>query len=277
MKIKLLQLNIFQGRYLDNIIDFVKKNDFDILHFQEVTGGGYSEGGIYYVPEKFLKEVKGIRSKLSSNEKYIGIDCFGEIKKRLSYEGFISKNAIMDNDESSYFGNATFYKKNLKPEESRIFTIKKAAQMRSLDEFNPKTVGRSVVLLKYNFPNENIWFVNTHLLWGPTSFDDKPRLKEGKMLIDYLGKLGESFVLSGDFNLSKESEVIEGLSKISVNQAKNLPNTLNPEVHAARSLFPPGLAVDYIFTSPQIKTANFKLVEKPNLSDHLGLSIEIEV
>jgi endonuclease/exonuclease/phosphatase family metal-dependent hydrolase len=47
--------------------------------------------------------------------------------------------------------------------------------------------------------------------------------------------------------------------------------------HAAKQLFPPGLGVDFAFVSKNISVTDFHLVDTPDLSDHLGLSLTIDV
>ena len=55
-------------------------------------------------------------------------------------------------------------------------------------------------------------------------------------------------------------------------------NTLNPRVHYARKkLFPPGLAVDYIYISKHFKQKKFKVLKNLDLSDHFGLESELEL
>ncbi len=277
MKIKLFQLNIFQGMHLPEIVEFVKENNFDILHFQEVSGGTFSQGGSYFVPKKYLKELSGDRLEPEPKIENVGLNCFEVIKKELLLNGILSKNAVIKESKNSYFGNATFYSKNLDVLEKKIFTIEKTVNLNSPAQLNPKTIGRSAVALKFKFSNNSIWFVNTHLLWGPNSLDDSARIKDGEKFIDFLNSLDEPFVLSGDFNLDKSSIVVKKISTMATNLSTDITNTLNPNIHAAKYLFPKGLAVDYIFTSPQIKIDNFQIVDKPNLSDHYGLSIEINI
>lgn len=88
MKVKLLQLNIESGRFLDQIIAYVRKQDFDILHFQEVSGSTFN--------------------------RYHKLDMFEVIKQKLDCDGVLTKTVTHSLDKNSYFGKAIFFKKNFK-------------------------------------------------------------------------------------------------------------------------------------------------------------------
>lgn len=251
MFLSFFHLNILTGRYLDEVITFVKEKSFDILHFQEVA--------------------QGITIDNHS-------DVFEILKKELDYDGELVVSMRLKDEASSYFGNATLYKKTLSLKQKKVVWLKPYEEFErseiKLQEV-VKSAPRAVLATQFDLPNQ-MWFVNTHLAWGPTPYDEPYKIEQGKVLTSFLSSLSEPFLLSGDFNVTKDSEIVKDVDRIADNHAVGLTNTLNPRIHRASGIFPPGLAVDYIYTKGLV-TSDFALVDNPDLSDHFGLSIKIEV
>ena len=255
MSIKLLQLNIYKGLFFNEIVSFIEENNFDILHLQEVSGGSVSKNSI---------------------------DCFDELIRKTSYNGHLVKSLTISDNPKSYFGNATFYKKELLPISNKAIWLKPYSQITRYDNASDdeiKQFPRSAldVVLKIN--SKNIHFINTHLAWGNTPLDEDYKLSQAQILADYVRALPEPFVLSGDFNVTPETILIKMFDSQGANLITKykISNTLNPNIHRAKHLFPEGIAVDYIFTSSSLAIRDFRLVDKPDLSDHFGLIVEIEV
>lgn len=270
MTLKLLQLNIFQGKYIDRIIEFVNQNDFDILNFQEISGGEFSKGGVNTYTD-------GNASRNINNET-IGIDVFEELENNLpNYKGV---SVITDNlvsDKKSYQGNATFYK-NLELLDQETVRLQPYLQYETT-KIDPATLPRAAIILTLKSGDQQFKVVNTHLAWGPNSKDEPYKLNQAKILFDKVKQIQEPFVLSGDFNLDPESQVVKWFGSIAKDLAseQKITNTLNPRIHAIEHLFPEGLAVDYIFVSEQIKVKKFRLIGEVDLSDHFGLLLEFEL
>ncbi len=255
MRVNVLQLNIEAGSQYEKLVKFLKNEDFDIIHLQEVCGGRMSRS----VP-----------------------DIFTSLKNELGVEGELAVSMHAPQDTATYFGNATLYKKELKLIKKEIFWIHPFREIEEIDtsdfEFL-RTLPRTCLSLQFDFSGVKYWFLNTHLAWGPTQEDEPHKIEQGKKLISYVSSLASPFLLSGDFNVWKDSVVVRGLEELSVNHAVNTPikNTLNPRLHRAKHLFPPGLAVDFLFTSREVSTENFSLVDSPDISDHFGLRIDLIV
>lgn len=271
MTLKILQLNIFQGKFLNRIIEYVKEEDFDILHFQEVTGGKMSRGGMYnYSADLKLPQVTG-------NEQVRNIDCVKIISERLNYNSDFIMTHNLQGDTSSYYGNATFFKKSLKRIDCKKILLNEYKEI-DLDFNEWDKIGRGALCTQFEKEGKKFWTINTHLAWGPTPLDTDVKINQSKVLIHYINALSGSIVLTGDFNVTPQTKTARQLTSFGVSQTEknNIKNTLNSRIHPARHLFPPGLAVDYIITSPEIKVHNFKVQKDIDLSDHLGLSLEFE-
>lgn len=247
---KLLDLNIFKGKYLDNVIKFVKKEDFDILTFQEVTAGEVS---------------------------FNNHECFQLLLDSLPLSGELVKTWNYRNDKSSYFGNATFFKKKLKVLERKIIWLKEFQEIEK--DTKSEDVPRCAFSLLIEKDDRRFYIVNSHLAWGPTPFDEEYKLVQARKLFDYLKDLKYPFILSGDFNLTSDSQVVFWMSSLGRNLTveNKITNTLNERNHYARTLFPPGLAIDYIFVDRRIKINKFNVDSSPDLSDHLPLIVEFEI
>jgi len=125
----------------------------------------------------------------------------------------------------------------------------------------------------------NCGTINTHWAWGPTPKDEPYKLEQAKSLIEFVTTIKDPFVLTGDFNVTSDSKIIQDLNQLGINHTvrNELTNTLNPHLHRAVDIFPKGLAVDYIYTSFTLGTEGFTLIDTPDLSDHYGLKITIEI
>lgn len=252
MIIKFLHLNIQAGRFIDRVADFIKENGIDIINLQEVEGKNLSE---------------------------FNVDCFEYLKNNLpNYNGEMNLNWNLTSDKTAYSANATFFKNSFKLLEKSIEWLK---EYREIDD--AKTRGfendpTSCMSLKLTKNDKKIKILNTHLAWSINANDDPNKLAQGKKLIEYVSKINEPFILSGDFNVDKNSQTVKSINKL----ARNLPvennviNTLNLRTHWAKDRIPaPGLGVDFIYTEKSLTVDSFRVIDDIDLSDHLGLFAEI--
>ena len=255
MTLKFFHLNIQGGIRLEDVASYIKQNNFDIIQLQEVASGVLSK---------------------------TGQDNFSYLQQSLpEYDSLMSKTMqVGENDTPSYFGNATFYKKAFTLQEKEIVWLKPYEEYTVSPERDVESIKnqpRNAVALKLAIKDTSLWTVNTHMAWGPTPLDEPYKIAQGAILESFLKNLTDPFILSGDFNVTPDSQIVKAIDNLAINHTKQagLTNTLNPVIHRVKKLFPVGLAVDYIYTSKELRTQNFRLVVKPDLSDHLGLSIEV--
>ncbi len=272
MTLKLLQLNIFQGKFFENIIDFVRKNDIDILHFQEVTSGRMSKGGAYNYPKSISER------ESNPNNQFLGLNCFEEIKNQLSLNGEYLITSSYINDPISTIGNATFFKKTIQLINKDVIFMKEFFEIPQ-DFTDIPQLSRGALILTFEFESKKFTTINTHLTWGPNSEDEPYKIEQAKKLYEQIKQIQEPFILTGDFNVTpatKTASMFNDMAKNLTTENKVI-NTLNEKIHPAKRLFPPGLAVDYIFTSDQINVKSFRRVDETELSDHYGLFLEFDV
>ncbi|MEK7571201.1 MAG: endonuclease/exonuclease/phosphatase family protein [Patescibacteria group bacterium] len=258
MQLSILQLNINADNFWDRLTAFLKTQNFDILQLQEVTGKDLIGGNM--------------------NTK---IDCYQELQALLSsrYESAMAITEwFSSSPQTAYFGNATFYKKDFTLVEKTIVPLHKRQAPFPSDAKTFEDVSKSILHVTLTINGKNISFLNTHLAWGPTPEEHPHQTEQGEKLIEYLKAVPSPFIFTGDFNLDPNQPTIHRIETIARNLTRenNITNTLNPRLHKVKHLFPPGVAVDYIFVSPDIEVKDFTVLEE-DLSDHLGLTATIEV
>ncbi len=249
---KILTLNLFRGKCLDAVCHFLNENEFDIVQMQEVSGGPLS---------------------------FDGVDCFGEVMSRTGMMGDLLTSWKLRGEEKGYFANATFHHpERVRLQERFDLRLQPIEEYEALISASPTEHPRTALFLRFEQSGKSFWTINTHLAWGPTPYDAPYKLANTERLAAKLATLDRPFVLTGDFNVVQETQTIQVLEPHARNLTREygLTNTLNPHLHRAKQLFPPGLAVDYIFVSPHVHVTHFRLLNNIDLSDHLGLVADLD-
>lgn len=274
MQISLLNLNIWEGAFLDTVIDYIKKNDFDIVHLQEVSGGAMSRGGAGYYVHITDKNIS-----IPTNAKNKGIDCFNNLQTLDQYEAKQVVTIRIKNDPLSYISNASLFKKSLTILDTKTIWHSKYKELKTYGKRDPALDPRASLAVLVQMKKKPIWFINTHLAWGTTPYDEDYKAEQADVLYNFIKNLEEPFVLSGDFNMTQDTNVVKKFSSLGKNltTGNNILNTLNPTTHKLKKLFPEGLAVDYIITSQEVNIQRFEVIQEPTLSDHYGLTTSITV
>lgn len=251
MKLKLLQLNIWKGTYMQAVVDFVRKETFDVLTFQEVTSG------------------------IASADKKSNI--FALLMDELAMKGIESVNFRFVEDPESSFANAILYRKPYVLQNKKEIQLTKPISL-SYTNSDWTKAPRTALCATLTKNGESITIVTTHGAWSPIAEDTKEKIRQGALLFQYLKTIPSPFVVTGDFNAVAETKMMKTYEALTTNLTKtyNVQNTLNPNVHYAKQLFPKGLAVDHILVTPTITVRSFRIIDTPNLSDHLGIAVELE-
>lgn len=254
MLFKFIQVNIYKGRYLDALIDFIGRENPDFISMQEVTTNGFN---LY-------------RDK--------NVNLFEVLKERLGMDGKFYGDLKLAGDKLSVFGNAVFSK--LPIYKSTICVLKKFRPV-SNDELDGKSgeireqIDRHFLDCEVNFGGRDMHILSWHGAWTAPPQDTDETWKQANIVYDYLAKIKGPFILGGDLNAVMEGKTIGLISSV----AKNLmPEsgaqvTTNLKVH---KIAPRGFLIDYIFTSFDIKMISVKVPEI-TVSDHLPVIAELEI
>jgi len=249
---------MWAGTHFPAIQDFLEKNDFDILCFQEVCG-----------PHTI---VGNIRSES---------DCFEKLQHVLgaTHEGILTKASTFTSSPEAYDGNAIFYKKNFTLKEQQTIWINKRNTPFPSNAKSYEEVGRNALHAVLEKEGKTINVISAHLPWGTTKKEEPHQTRWNKTLASYLPMLSYPWILTGDLNLAPDQLSIISLEQYGRNLTKEygVTNTIDPTLHRRWEDFAPGEAIDYIFVSPDIKVVDFRVLDTVHLSDHFGLTTTIEV
>jgi endonuclease/exonuclease/phosphatase family metal-dependent hydrolase len=193
-------------------------------------------------------------------------------------DGMLVKVTKYLGDTSSFLGNAIFFKKDFKDLAKKNIWLKEYFEI-DPDFTDIPNLPRAAITARLKLGQKILNITNAHLAWGPTQFDEPYKIKQAEILYKSLVKQKKPFILAGDFNVIPSTKTASMFDKLGRNLVKEngITNTLNERKHPAKVLFPPGIAVDYVFVSDDILVKKFKTIDNIDLSDHLGLLLEFEI
>lgn len=247
---RLLNLNLYRGKCLHKVIEFINQEQFDIVQLQEV-------GWSFSFPQE---------------------DCFQIIQQKTGLCGELLVTWYHKKGREGYFGNATFFNPSLQLKKTVHLHFKPVLEIPDPALLPIEEHPKGALFLCFETHHKPFWCINTHLAWGPTPLDKPYKIEDAQFLSSHIQALAAPFLLSGDFNVQPDTEVVKILESHGRNLTKewNISNTLNAKLHRATHLFPPGLAVDYIITHPSLHIHDFQQVDH-DLSDHMGLIVEFSI
>src|SRR3990167_7286511 len=117
MKLKVIQLNLFKGKFLDSAIEFLKRENPDFITMQEVTAGAVN----FYEKKD--------------------ADLFEILKKELGMTGIFHSDIKISGEPGAKFGNAVFSRHPIL--ESRVFPLRNHGPV-TLSEFNDENIWASL-------------------------------------------------------------------------------------------------------------------------------------
>lgn len=253
MKIKILTLNIWGGELLGNVINFIRKEDPDIVLLQEVNNG-----------------MDGLNSKFRSLDilrKELG---FPYCSFEPLFVGIRSGNKIPQ-------GNAIFSRFPIKSSRAVFFDIPfRELKLESGNTQKPENQFIPMGMLKANIEIDKKDFnaYSVHGIWGFDGKDNARRLEMSETIVSEI-KDKDNVILAGDFNLNPNTNTIKNIEVYLQNIFSNeLTSTFNMKHKNI-----PGYAtavVDMILVSKHFQVVNHYM---PNVdvSDHMPLICEIEI
>lgn len=254
--IKLIQINIYRGKYLDSAINFLKSQEPDVMTMQEVTSG---------------------RVNLYRNKKS---DLFELLKSKLRFNGVLHTDIRYRDLPEATFGNAVFSK--LPVIGYRVVRLKRFRPCNFDEVEDPKSYFRIRPLLARHLLDatiqiysQKVHIISWHGAWTAPPADTKETLRQAKIVANYLKSLNEPFILGCDLNNIPESKTVALISKVAKNlmTGANVNQTTHPKVH---KIVPRGYLIDYIFTSKHFRTISLA-VPQVTISDHLPVIAELEL
>lgn len=254
MKLKFIQINIYKGRYFDELVDFLKEEAPDFISMQEVSAG-----------------------KLNNYESK-DVNLFELLSQKLSYKGVFHSDVEILGDPNASFGNAVFSKWPIL--DSKIVVLNTFRPM-TLTEFvsDPAiwaSISRHMLDVVCQVGGVGVHAISVHGRRIAPPVDNPESTRQANLIVDHLRFLGnEPFVVGGDFNMPPETSAITIVSRMANNLMQDLriKQTLNP---AAHELGEHGYLVDYIFTSKHFELKSLA-VPQVTVSDHLPVIAQLEL
>ena len=254
MKLKMIQINIYRGKFLDKLVDFLLAEKPDVVTMQEVSGGKVN----------FWHDKE--------------VDTFEYLKDALGMDGIIVPIYRLVGDPVSYEGNAVLVRgKNIDINTVWFKAYQEYAQV-PWEKEGPE-MSRNVLDAIVDFGGTPIHVLATHGAWTKDRVDTSEKVRQAKMLADYIVSLGnEPFILGGDFNMEPGSEVIRTIDAVARNAVygSGIKNTINLRTHRAAKIFGNGKLVDFIYTSPHFRVERIDAPEV-DVSDHLPVRAALEL
>lgn len=250
-KLKVIQVNIYKGQYLANLIEFLRSENPDLATLQEVTSG----------------EVNLYRDKK--------VNIFNLIQKETNLKGaFVSAQKLIGSPLNK-FGNAILAKwpindpKAVFLKEYRPLTVEEFGN----DKLWPD-VTRILLDGEIEIDDRTIHLMSWHAAWTAPPVDSAETIRQAKIVAGYLKSQKDPFILGCDLNNIPQSKTVGIINKV----AKNLMldsgvlQTTHPKIH---KIAPRGYLIDYIFVSNHFKLLNLKVPEVI-VSDHLPIVANLE-
>jgi endonuclease/exonuclease/phosphatase family metal-dependent hydrolase len=240
---KILQLNIWGGKLGKQIIELLLREKPDVVCFQEALQFPGDEN-------LFVTTLEQITAATSFPHSFFSPSFSFKLMKRNAEWGnaIISRTPFLEKQAQFTRGEFT----------NDFDILDGDYNMRNLQHVLVEVDGKRIHILNHH---------GHHIMQHKNG--DGETMRQCRIIADYVKELEGSVVLTGDFNLSPQSESLQQINNVLVNQC------LVNKVKTTRTLLTHKTEVcDFIFTSQDIQVQNFAVFEDI-ASDHSALSIEI--
>lgn len=240
---KILQLNVWDGRIKGALPKFIEENDFDIICMQEALWTKDDEALLAH----FVATTDQIKS-LSG----------------LEYESRASNWGLKTIGGQIEQGNVVLSREPIINE--RIETVYGAYQAcETVDGLIDHCYTLQIVKLK-----SGITVVNHHGYWLPTPVGDETTVEVMEIVASHIKNIDGPLVMCGDLNIIHESPAMRPLDFL-----RDLTHEYQIETTLANLKFDGAVACDHVLVSPEIKVNDFSCLNV-TVSDHKPLVAVIE-
>ncbi len=246
MQIKVITWNIWRGKYLDGVIDFLKSSNADIIGLQEIIED----------------------ESLTSRENLAQI-----IAKSLGYNYVYCKAFTTDRHMPIYdIGNAILSKYEI--QNTMCIELSGLSDYKSDSTTEP----RNAIKAEITINNRTLTILNTHLAYSHELKPFELRTKQVEKLIPPIKS--QNTILMGDFNSMLENEEMKRIQEVIPNADTSTEKQATWSVYPTdyKGFIVKGLEyrIDNIFVSNDIRVVNFA-IESSRASDHLPISVLVEI
>lgn len=245
---KLLQLNIWLGRLLNQTEALIQKEQPDILCLQEVLDSDKT----VYLPDQLFDSLRRIQ-KIS----------------KLPYLFFSPTNAFQIAGTQANFGNVILSKYPIQDSQT-IFVHGSPNTITGPDAHIPNI--RNMQIVQLDTPDGALTVINHHGYWEPNQFGSEVSVEKMQIVADHIKKQSGPIIFAGDLNVVAESKamrVFDGMLT-DLTAEHNVPTTLSELGKVS------GIACDHILINDLVKATGFSVCEEL-VSDHKGLVLEFTI
>lgn len=252
MKLKVVQVNIFKGMYLDALVGFLEREAPDFVTMQEVTCG------------------------VVSNHKDKSENIFEYIRLALGLNGVFHNNVGVVGHPDVLHGNAVLSKYNILESDQIVLKVQRPL---TVEEFNdPKMFSEfpgSIVDASVDLEGKLVHVLSLHGAWTAPPADTLETLRQARLVASHLKSLEGPFVMGADMNTTPGMQVIRTIEEVAQNfmTGSGIKRTTHPEVHKVAYK---ELLVDYVFASKEFLRISINAPEVL-VSDHLPVVAEVEL
>ncbi len=247
---KIIQLNIWQGRLLHQAIKFLKDQDADIICLQEIYSSTVKiESGIY---EQF-QMLEIIREQLPA----------------YSYVFFDAVHSFDAGESVVSWGNAILSKIPTEKVDT-FFTYGEFTHLESWKDLESNTRNAQIVTVANE--GKKFTLVNHHGYHRPTEMGDQTTVEAFQNLSSRLADIANPILFCGDLNVRAESPAMRVFDErfTDLTATHDIKDTLSslgkvPNVPCDHILITPGISVESFFVSEEL------------ISDHKALILTCDI
>jgi endonuclease/exonuclease/phosphatase family metal-dependent hydrolase len=244
---KLIQLNIWQGRLLRQALAYLEQEKPDLICLQEVYSSQIDLPGY-----EFLCSFEKIQAVLPDFHNFFS-PCY--------------EMSILD--RTFEFGNALFSRYPLSDKKT-FFICQNYQSFTSFDNYSSNI--RNLQLATIDLPEKKFWIANHHAYWEINPMGSDTSVHSMEKVAGHLKTFSRPLVFAGDLNVISESPAMRPIQDqlLDLTQQYALPTTLSEFGKVAN------VACDHICISEGIAVQSFKS-GKTLVSDHLPLILEFDL
>lgn len=247
---KIIQLNIWQGRLLHQAIRFLKDQDADIICLQEIYSSSVKiESGIY---EQF-QMLELIRDQLPA----------------YTFVFFDAVHSFNAGESVISWGNAILSKLPAEKVDT-FFTYGEFTHLESWKDLESNT--RNAQIVTVTDENKKFTLVNHHGYHRPTEMGDQTTVDTFQKLSDRLTDITGPILFCGDLNVRAESPAMRVFDErfTDLTAMYNIKDTLSSLGKV------PNVPCDHILITPEVTVESFTVSEEL-ISDHKALILECKL
>lgn len=245
---KLVQINIWQGRLLQQILSFLSHEQPDIVCMQEV----FSCPAAVHLPDNMM-------------------NCLEIIQQTLGYDHvFFSPISTMRiTDTEATFGNAIVSRLPLEHRQT-IFTGGHYVAEHTAKSHIVNNRNLQIAELKHG--GATLTLVNHHGYWDTTPLGNATSVEKMRLVKDAVRPLPQPIIMAGDLNITAVSPAMRVFDSF----LEDLTATHNIHTTLSQLGKVSGVACDHILVSPGVRVRRFS-VKDTLVSDHKPLVLEFDL